>query len=164
MPAVALGRSEWLPAELEHLKGCPDCMAEWELVSAASQLGRSVTVDMAGLTPRLQERIRVSRGDELRRRWVRWSAVAGLAAAAVLLLTIVPRRQGVEPVVPQPATRAGAASLQLAELDDAAPSELELVLAEFDEPAVPGSSLDGPDVDDLDVPQVEHALRSWEES
>ena len=44
------------------------------------------------------------------------------------------------------------------------PAELQAVLAEFDEPEVPASALDGPDVEGLDVSQVERALRSWEES
>jgi hypothetical protein len=38
-----------------------------------------------------------------------------------------------------------------------------MVLAEFDEPAVPASSLDGLDLEGLDMSQVERALRSWEE-
>ena len=59
---------------------------------------------------------------------------------------------------------ANVGELQLAELDDAAPAELEIVLAEFDAPALPESSLDGPDIEGLDQSQVEQALRSWEES
>ena len=54
--------------------------------------------------------------------------------------------------------------LQLAELDDAAPAELEMVLAEFDEPVETTSTLDGPDLEGLDISQMDSALRSWEES
>ena len=54
--------------------------------------------------------------------------------------------------------------LQLAELDDAAPAELEVVLTEFDTPVAAASSLDGPDLEGLDMSQIERALRSWEES
>ena len=57
-----------------------------------------------------------------------------------------------------------AAELKLAELDDAEPAELEIVLVEFEEPVVPASSLVGPDLEGLDVSQLERALRSWEES
>lgn len=166
MPAVASGRGEWSPAELEHLAGCGDCTAEWELVSAASVLGRTIAVDPRTLTPRLLERVRVARREDRQRRWVARSAqVAGLAIAAVLLLTIVPRRRDVAPIPTSPGVATTeVAGLQLAELDGAAPSELETVLAEFDEPTLPGSSLDGPDVEGLDMSQVERALRSWEES
>ena len=165
MPAVASGRGEWSLAEREHLAGCTDCAAEWALVSAVLALGRDVSVDPGVIAPQLLERVRAAEHQERRRRWLRRSAqVVGLAAAAVLVLMIVPRR-GNGPVRQVPVTATSdAPGLQLAELDGAAPSELEAVLAEFDEPAVPASSLDGPDVEGLDVSQVERALRSWEES
>ena len=54
--------------------------------------------------------------------------------------------------------------LQLAELDDAAPAELEMVLAEFDDPVETTGSLDDPDLEGLDISQMDSALRSWEES
>jgi predicted anti-sigma-YlaC factor YlaD len=164
MPAVASGRSEWSAAEREHLAGCRHCAAEWKLVSATAALGRSVAVDPGVIAPRLLERVRAAEHQERRRRWLRRSAqVVGLAAAALVLI-MVPRR-GNGPVRQVPVTAASkAADLQLAELDGAAPAELQAVLAEFDEPEVPASALDGPDVEGLDVSQVERALRSWEES
>ena len=165
MPSVASGRSEWPAAEREHLAGCSDCAAEWTLVSAASALGRDITMDPAALMPRLLQRVRAADHEERQRRWVRRSVqVAGLAVAAVVLLTIVPRQRTVVPGQPSPVAATQTAGLQLAELDGAAASELAAVLAEFDEPAVTGSSLDGPDVEGMDVSQVERALRSWEES
>ena len=165
MPAVASGQSEWSVAERDHLAGCRDCAAEWKLVSAAAALGRSVAVDPGVIAPRLLERVRAAEHQERRRRWLRRSAqVVGLAAAAALFLMMVPRR-GNGPVRQVPVTAASEATdLQLAELDGAAPAELQAVLAEFDEPEVPASALDGPVVEGLDVSQVERALRSWEES
>ena len=68
------------------------------------------------------------------------------------------------PVAPAPKCVEVPGELQLAELDDAAPAELEMVLAEFEEPASPESSFDSPDLEGLDMSQVESALRSWEES
>jgi len=166
MPAVASGRGEWTAAERGHLAGCAECLAEWKLVSVAAMLGRDVTVDAAGFTPRVLERVHEARRADQRSRWVRASAVAGgLAIAALLLLVVVPRTRTTAPV--QPAVGVvvpEAPDLQLAELDGAAPAELEMVLVEFDEPTVPVSSLDGPDLEGLDMSQVERALRSWEES
>jgi len=166
MPSVAAGRSEWSAGELAHLAACRECAAEWKLVSAASMLGRGIVVDQAGLTTAVLERVRAARQGDRQRRWVARSAqVAGLAIAAVALLTIVPRRRHAVPVQPSPEVAMQApAGLPLAELDGAAPSELEVVLTEFDAPMPAGSSLDGPDVEGLDVSQVERALRSWEES
>jgi hypothetical protein len=166
MPAVASGQREWTAEEGAHLSGCAECSAEWKLVSVAATLGRNVTVDAAGLAPQVLERVRAAARDDQRRRWVRRVAlVGGLAIAALLLLIAVPRNRGIAPV-PQTdvVVAAEPAELRLAELDDAAPAELEMVLAELDEPAVPASSLDGPDLEGLDLSQVERALRSWEES
>lgn len=164
MPAVASGTDDWTPAEREHLAGCAECLAEWKVVSAAARLGTDVTVNAAGLAAGVLDRMRSARQEDQRRRWVRRVAVAGgLAVAAMLLLVVVPRNRVAGPA-PVGVVRAEPAELQLAELDGAAPAELEMVLVEFDEPAVPVSSLDGPDVEELDMSTVERALRSWEES
>jgi hypothetical protein len=166
MPAVAGGRGEWTPEEHAHLASCGGCAAEWKLLMAASALGRHLTVDAMGLTPIVLGRVRAARAEEQRSRWVKRGALVGaMALAAALLLVMVPRRGQLG----ETPTGSGVAvvetgELRLAELVDAAPAELEIVLAEFDGPAVPASSLDGPDVEGLDQSQVERALRSWEES
>lgn len=164
MPVVASGRGEWTATEREHLAGCAECSAEWKLVSVAATLGRDVTADAAGLTPALLARVARVAMEERRGRWVRRAVVGGLAIAAMLLLVVMPRKVEVASVRPEGVFSASPAELQLAELDDAAPTELEMVLAEFDEPTAPGSSLDGPDLEGLDMSTVERALRSWEES
>ena len=166
MPAVASGRVEWTAAERGHLAGCPECLPEWKLVSVAAMLGRDVTADAAGLTPRVLERVHAAAREDQRSRWLRRAAVAGgVAIAAMLLLVVVPRTRTTAPVQPPVGVVVSEApDLQLAELDGAAPAELEMVLVEFDEPTVPVSSLDGPDLEGLDMSQVERALRSWEES
>ena len=165
MPAVAAGRSEWAGEEAAHLESCTDCAAEWALVRTASRMGRGVTVDDAVILPRLLESMRESRRSDRRRAWLRRSMqLGGLAIAAVLLLMLVPRKPTAPATPGATVAIAEAAPLQLAELDDAAPSDLEMVLVEFDEPAVPASSLDAPDLEGLDMSQVERALRSWEES
>lgn len=166
MPAVASGRSEWTAEEQAHLARCDDCAAEWALMGAVAKLGRDVAVDEATLVPELLARVRQAKWEERRRVLVRRGVqLGGLAVAAGLLLVMVPRWRTVVPARTAPVVvSAEAGELQLAELDDAAPAELEMVLAEFDEPAVPASSLDGPDLEGLDMSQVERALRSWEES
>lgn len=163
-PAVAAGRSEWTAAEQAHLAACPDCAAEWKLVTVSTGLGRDITVDTARVTPVVLERVRAAGDADQRSRWVRSaSVVSSLAVAALLLLVLVPKRGPVS-LGPMGVAGADGGDLQLAELDDAAPAELEMVLVGFDEPAEPASSLDGPDLEGLDMPTVESALRSWEES
>ena len=165
MPAVASGQSEWTAEERAHLASCGDCAAEWELVGAASRLGRDVTVDAAALTPVVLERVRAAKVEAIRSRWVKQAvAVGALAAAAVLLVLRMPE-DAPDPLLPAvEVAMESPGELQLAELDDAAPAELEMVLAEFEEPASPESSFDSPDLEGLDMSQVESALRSWEES
>jgi hypothetical protein len=166
MPLVAAGRTPWSAGERAHLASCGECAAEWKLVSEASMLGRSISVDPPILTSAVLGRVREARQGDRQRRWMARSAqVAGLAVAALVLLTIVPRWREAAPVQPPPgaATR-DEAGLPLAELDGAEPSELEAVLVEFDAPGLAGSSLDGPDMEGLNMSQVERALRAWEES
>jgi hypothetical protein len=165
MPAVAAGESEWTTEERAHLASCSNCAAEWMLVSSASNLGREVTVDASTLAPLVVKRVRAARARETRQRWMKHSmAVGGLAIAAVVLLMLVPSRNEAPDVPPTGVALEAPGKLQLAELDDAAPAELEMVLAEFDAPVAAASSLDGPDLEGLDMSQVERALRSWEES
>lgn len=165
MPAVASGQSDWMAEERSHLASCSECAAEWALVGVASRLGRDVTVDIESQLPQVLDRVREAKRSDRRRVWVRRSVqLGGLAIAAVLLLVMVPRWTETAVQSSPVGVPAGPAELQLAELDDAAPAELEMVLEQFDEPAVPVSSLDGPDLEGLDMSQIERALRSWEES
>ena len=166
MPAVASGRSEWTAEEQAHLASCSGCAAEWTLVQAASRMGRDLAVDAATITPVVLKQVRAARMEEGRRRWMRQAvAVGSLAVAAVLLVVLMPEQREEDPYLPSMGVVVvEPADLQLAELDDAAPAELEMVLAEFEGPAVRVTSLDGPDVEELDQSQVEQALRSWEES
>lgn len=164
MPAVASGQSEWTAEEQAHLASCRECAAEWELVNAVTHLGRDMVVDAEALTPVVLKRVGAAKAEENRSRWVRQAvAVGALAAAAVLLVLRMPD-DAPDPLLPRAGVTMEPGELQLAELDDAAPAELEMVLAEFEEPASPESSFDSPDLEGLDMSQVESALRSWEES
>lgn len=94
MPAVALGRSRWTEAEAAHLQGCMECRREWAVVSAGAAVGAGAPVDADAVAARVVARLRA----EPRVRSLRplgW--VAGLAAAAALLLFVVPRRGPVTP-------------------------------------------------------------------
>ncbi len=166
MPAVAGGRDAWSVEEQAHLASCSDCSAEWKVVATASGLGRSVIVDPQRLAPELLGRLREARRQDRRKVWVRRSApVVGLAIAAAALLVVLPRGREQGPAAPLPAAAAlEAGPLQLAELEGATTADLVVVLASFDEPAVPRSALDGPNVEGMDLIQVQRALESWEES
>ncbi len=166
MPAVASGRSEWTAEERAHLASLQRLRGGVEAGGRRRRRwGGDVTVDAAALTPLVLERVRAAKVERRGSRWVRrvggggWSRDRGDAAADAGAGAEQRCRQ-----VPPAGVMAEPAELQLAELDDAAPAELEMVLVEFDEPAVPASSLDGPDLEGLDMSQVERALRSWEES
>lgn len=166
MPDVSLGRGTWSREEHEHLASCAACRLEWEIVSGAGALGKGLTVDAARVTAGVLEQLR---SEKAARRPVAWQSPAAqlvaLAVAASILLAVVVRKQspgsGATPVV---ATAAAGGPLQLAELESAAPDELQEVLAVFDVPVDPANSLNGADLEGLTDSQVENALRSWEES
>ena len=42
MPEVARGAGAWDESDRRHLAGCPDCQAEWRLVTLSLGLGQSV--------------------------------------------------------------------------------------------------------------------------
>jgi len=163
MPAVASGQREWTAEERGHLASCRECAAEWELVNAVTHLGRDMVVDAEALTPVVLKRVGAAKAEARRSRWVRQAVAVG-ALAAVLLVLRMPDDTP-DPLLPRgEVAMESPGELQLAELDDAAPAELEMVLTEFEEPASPESAFDGPDLEGLDMSQVERALRSWEES
>lgn len=162
MPAVARGEAAWSPDEEAHLAACADCRLEWELVSAAAGMGHEVAaaLDPHHVTERVLGRLRAERRSRARR--IGWS-VAGLAAAAVLALTVWtggPRRQ----ISPLPGRGVNhVAQIPLPELDSLATPELEAVLRTLDAPidtSVEG--VDTGDLDDLDSGELQHVLDGLE--
>lgn len=158
MPAVARGESGWSAEEESHLAACPECRLEWELISAATGLGRDVTasLDPHHVTERVLGRLRAERRSRGRR--IRW-AVAGVAAAASIALVVWagPRRSGSR--IPVPAPVADVAEIPLPELDSLGTPELEAVLHALDAPI--GTSVEGVDssgLDDLDTRELQHVL------
>jgi hypothetical protein len=88
MPDVAHGASRWTDMEERHLAECADCRAEWELVTAASRLGATLQTpaDPALLSTVLLERL--ARERQRTRFRARLWTVAGLAAAAAVILAV----------------------------------------------------------------------------
>lgn len=166
MPEVAHGRSAWSGAEQDHLDSCAACRAEWALLSRVGALGGGLAVDPARVTAGVLQRVERERAV---RRTAAWQSPAAqlvtLAAAAAILLAVVSRERVPAPdAIPAIAETPASGVLQLAELDSAAPDELQAVLAVFDVPPDPATSLNGADLEGMTDSQVESALRSWEES
>ncbi|HKT61930.1 MAG TPA: hypothetical protein VJQ46_17900 [Gemmatimonadales bacterium] len=94
MPDVALGRARWRPEDERHLAACADCRAEWALVAAASRLGeRLPAIDperVAALSAERARRARATANVKTRRIVV----MAGLAAAAIVILAVWANRGG----------------------------------------------------------------------
>ncbi len=182
MPEVALGRSEWNTDEREHLDGCADCLAEWELVQAASRLGspRPYAGNPEAITAAVLGRLareRVS-AQARRRTWL----VTGLAAAAVTIIAVrIPRppagTSATTPAVstvPSPSAdtspRPGRSplpapispALPLPELDDLPASTLESILGALDESDGVSAQPDESGLDDFDDHELDRALSAWE--
>ena len=163
MPVVALGQAEWTPDETRHLGECMSCRREWELVQAASRLGKDIGLTLdpvaiaAGVLHRLQQAREVGR---LRRR--AWS-FAGLAAAAALIAAIWTGglNSGTSKLPPLGTAVAGRLTIPLPELESLEPAELDSVLQTMDEPSG-GSTADDPALGDLNNDELERVLNTWE--
>lgn len=123
MPDVAAGRIRWSVPEQQHLAECPDCAAEWRLVSTASALGSSVerSLDVEAIAGRV--RTELGPGPAVRRRVRPEVWLVPLLAAAALILVLW-RGPGSEPV---PVDQAAATPL-LPELETLSVAQLESML------------------------------------
>lgn len=167
LPLVAHGRAGWTPAEASHLAACPECSAEWALVQRAAQVGASAAarLDTARLTAGVLGEVRRRRGQD---RWRRSAGILGLAAAAVLVVTVAlraPQRGDVAhgtDSAPPVTVASGVLTLPLAELDSLDAGQLEAVLDGLDAPVGEATPGDAPSFGDLDDSQLERVLRSLE--
>jgi hypothetical protein len=158
MPAVALGRSTWTAEEATHLAECVSCRQEWELVRVSSRLGKGIGADLDGTaTSRevLQRLERHKQSVRLKKSWG-FAALSGAAAAAAIIW--VSRTETVRTPSPPPAAVASL-RIQLPELDNLLPAELNAVLQTIDEPYVGGS--DDGTMNDSDE-ELESGLETWE--
>jgi anti-sigma factor RsiW len=162
MPAVVRGGARWTAEEASHLAGCEECRLEWELVSAASGVGRDVAAELDAhhVTERVLGRLRAER--QTRRRRVGSIVVAMAAAAAVALVVWAgPRNSGSR--IASPARGVEVAEIPLPELDSLGTPELEAVLQSLDAPI--GTSVEGVDssgLDDLDTTELQRVLNRLE--
>ena len=188
MPDVAHGRSRWTAAEEHHLAACGSCRAEWELATTAVRLGATLPPpgDPVVLTSMLIERL--GRERELLQRRLRIWTVAGLAAAAAIIIAIwtsaetgalragasraAPRvatapatspspPAHVPTVAPEPGASARA-ELPLPEIEDLPPEALDSMLHLLDEPAARADAYDLPGLDDSGDGELEATLSGLE--
>lgn len=163
MPAVARHEASWSAEEQAHLAACPDCQAEWELVSVATGLGADVAgdLDVHHVTERVLGRLRADRQGRSRR--MGW-AVTGIAAAAAVMLAVWAGRPGqrLGPVSHRP-VGVDVAQLPLPELDSLGTPELEAVLQSLDAPiGTSVETVDSTELDSLDTPELQQVLDGLE--
>lgn len=164
LPALAQGQTDWLPEEEAHLRNCPDCRREWELVQAAAALGAQAAdrVDSAAVGDAVLARLQAPQ-----HRSYRVASLVGLAAAAAIVIVAVAGR-GPAGIVPNRSTAVPAtpaASLlplpSIAGLDTTALTE---VLNSIDDSLPEATGSLGPQLDDLTAQQLEQLLQSLEVS
>ena len=161
----------WTAEESAHLAACPDCAAEWLVVSRTAGLGAAVpAVDSAAVATTVRSRLAAARPSEPRpfpggKRFVGWGI--GLAAAAAVVLAVVrvrhpDRRPAVDITATATATTSATATATqplLTELDELSAPELEVVLKDWQ--TDPSASVDT-GLGDLTPDELERVLRSWE--
>ena len=163
MPAVARREESWTSEEQAHLASCSDCQEEWELVLVTAGLGADLAanLDAHHVTQRVLGRLRKERLAGKRR--IAWT-IAGLAAAAMVALTVWVGRPGVRPghLTTGP-HGVDVAQLPLPELDSLGTPELEAVLQSLDAPiGTTVQTSDTTDLDSLDTPELEQVLDGLE--
>lgn len=160
MPLVVLGQKSWTDEERRHLQVCPDCSAEWRVVSLAAGTGRNVArdLDVERVSGRVLQRLAAEPVIHHRARRI-WLGAAGIAAAALLLLIIKPGGRVEGPRVQPPVA---AFEIPMMELDSLSHDQLRMVLESIDEPLGTPLNVELPSMMDLDDHQLERVLRSLE--
>ena len=170
MPDVALAGSRWTAEEARHLAACPDCRAEWAIVSTASRI--AVPPDVVGTADRIAggalDRLRSDRASAGRRRWL----AVGAAAAATLALAVWSQRAGPGALQPSPSAvpppvatvlppSGSPRELDMPELDSLPVEALDSILRVVDEPLAQAQRDEGPMDDDGDL-ELERLLAGLE--
>ena len=159
MPEVVRGSAAWTPAESAHLRNCAECAAAWTAVRTAAGLGtRETLLEPALVAAGVRGRLAAHRRDA---RIIRgWSAVAGLAAAAAVVLFV---RSAPPPSVGvQSPVAAEAGPVFLPELDSLSATELQSVLESVDRPVGTLRTLDSQGLSDLSDDELAGVLQSLE--
>jgi hypothetical protein len=162
IPAIATGRSEWMPEEMDHLRGCESCRREWELVQLTQRLGhgRLLELDASLISSALLRRLEAFRRSRRRTRsLIGLATAAGMAALLWTSNRSTPGPDRAESRV----DRSSVAVLQipLPELEGLQPAELDSLLRTMDAP-VDNTALENPELGDLDSAELEAVLESWE--
>jgi hypothetical protein len=160
MPEVVHDRSRWTADEAAHLAACAHCRRELALVQATVALGRRAPrlPDATAMAAAIEHRLA---GARTRRIGVQ--RIAGLAAAAALLLAVWTRWP--EPPVASTAgggRPAAQALVPLPELELLDPAELDSLLQRMEMPSAGSSTLDAPALGDLEDTELEQVLATWE--
>lgn len=158
MVQVLAGRSRWSEEESNHLARCPDCGAEWRLLTRAGAIGDRISTPDAGqVTAAVLRRVAADRQQSRssRRRWM-----IGIAAAVAASLLLVSRltEAPVAPATPL----VQRLEIPFLELDSLSADQLQAVLETLEPPLGSESTLDAPTLQDLDDTQLERLLRSLE--
>ncbi len=161
MVAVAHGAGAFTGEEAAHLAACPDCALEWRLVQAAGRLGgrEAARVDPARVSDAVLGELRAERR---RHQWIRRGALAGLAAAAALVLMVRTGGRAPTPGGELPGVATAGLYVPLAELESLDEGQLEAVLEGLEAPLTEGGAVAPPALGDLDDAQLERVLRSLE--
>ena len=152
MPAVAGAAATWSEEEVDHLRTCADCRAEWAVVSAGRVVGAQASIDADALAARVLHRLRT---EPVVRRFPRRGWLIGVAAAAIIAIFLLPARLPRSPAAPPLA-------VDVPGLDGLAAGELADVLESLETSWTETSTSDAPSLEDLDPRELERMERSWE--
>ena len=160
MPAVAQGQAEWTLDETRHLARCPSCREEWELVQVAKRSGDGLRL---ASEPALMARAVLQRlqRERARQSWV-WSWATVAAAVAFLAALWMKPLNGPFSGEREIGSAVAASEFPLPELESLQPAELDSVLQTMDETAGGSSTLEDPDLADLNSDELQRVLDSWE--
>jgi hypothetical protein len=160
MPAVAGGAATWSQEEVEHLRTCADCRAEWAVVSAGRVVGAQASIDADSLAERVLQRLRT---EPVVRRFPRQRWLVGLAAAAIIAIVLLPAKLPRSPAAPPSGGPAAPPlAVDVPGLDGLATGELADVLESLETSWTETSTSDAPSLEDLDPRELERMERSWE--
>ena len=88
MPEVAKAILRWSPADEVHLAGCPECLAEWDLVRRTASLGSSIpAIDAQRVASEVLAELRAPE-PRPSSRFIRWATPLALAAGLILVLVL----------------------------------------------------------------------------
>ena len=160
---VARGDGIWADDERRHLAECPDCEAEWRVVTSAlsASAGLPPGFDPERIAAGVLRRLATEPKDSSRSRtwWYAGGAVAAVAAAAAVLSVIRTRDRDRRAPNAEPVAEWTIPVMGLDSLDE---EQLRVVLESMDETLGTPTGPLLPSVLDLNDQELERVLRSME--